>query len=423
MDLWLYLLFTLPLSFAILLRYLSSNDWFLQTQVGEYVFINRDFYGVSHTILTHSNNDPTFQQREALSKNIYGRVLPDFKTGELNFVLDRNVAKQQAMKTRSYPYLTHYEYLCKRYLGEDDSKTKIANDIARFVSEHTWHQILLSDGGKGTGGKEPLHQICERYITTMHDKLFSPAFVSMFCGRSRVYRSVHTFAPDVSLIRQAIESYKLVSRHFIVSYDIHENAWYHEICYTCDRQKSYGKSYSCEAFWDQTCAATNCVCVVQENYARWRNHQQSSKHGKLAYIGFHPFKIIRTTILDEMECWNILENRLNRVKFARINAVCGALESDYFPNLIRSLEVRVWMTPAFYCITTALSIWAWFVIAISGILCFMLFVHMMIVAIILLSPETDMKNAADMITAIDLITALAVSYIILNGPLCIALMM
>jgi len=341
------LLLTVPLSFGLLLWYLSTSEWFLNTSLGEYIFVTRDFYDVNQTAIAYDSTGPEnlkHQVSEVFSKHTYGRILPNLKSDgkEDDFFPDYDVMSSK------YPYLTHYEYLTQCYLSQENGKALIKSEAATFID------VSTHSGG-------------DMYMTAMKEKGFVTPFKNMFFAR-KAYKSFHTFGKDMTLLKTALETSHVSWRHFVVNYSLQNDAFYTEI-HGRDARLAYGKSYSAREFFKESCHSFDVVCLVQENYQHWAAHGKLNEYGKRGQIFFHPFKIIRWNILDDVDCWNDQLFSFGG-QFAHVNAIFAALHNSYFCELMEKIQVPIILCPGFWSLLGICTLWTYIWTYLFGIECY-----------------------------------------------------
>ncbi len=329
-ELWI----TIPAMFGILLVFLSTNGWFLQTMLGEYIFVTRDFYDVNQTAVAFDSTGPSNnkeQASEVFAKHTYGRVLPDLKNSQENiFVI------AQPCETKRDFLITYYNHLEAKYFCFENSKTQVKMKAAHFVDDY------------------PVARL-ESYLEQMTRQQFTDPFIKMFANRLRAKKSFHTFGTDMNILKDILQIYGW--RHFIVTHDARNNSLYSEVL---DLQ--YGKTFTAKEFFVLSCSHSEPF-LVQEDYQYWATHGKLNECGKRAQVFFHPLKIIRWIILDDVDCWDY---NTYGGKFVHVNAIDAAVSANYFTDLVTDNLIPVYKTSGFWSLVVICSVTFWLLIALCG---------------------------------------------------------
>ncbi len=176
----------IPVVAAVILIVLSTNEWFLHTSLGEYIFAEWDFYDVNQTAIAFDSTGPSdrkAQVAEVFTKKIVGYAFPSKNAGEQKegdiFIFADG---KQLPLFPSYmsdvwePYCTYYEFLQQK-LNYDKQQVK---EYASLFLENHQHPISNFD----------LNLFANKYTEAMQG--FCPAFQKLFKLRN-AYMSFHTF--------------------------------------------------------------------------------------------------------------------------------------------------------------------------------------------------------------------------------------
>jgi len=344
---------SVPISIGFVLWVLSTDKLFLKTALGKYIFVTRDFYNVNQTAMAFDSTGPEQNQAqvsEVFAKSVIGRVLPNLDESKnandfiLNHVFEDKLPK--FMNEVPEPFCTYYEFLKQHF------------DIAKVKSLAS--QFVLETSTCASFSNLP--SVVQNYQLEMESKSFTTPFSNMFLSRNS-HMSFHTFGRDMHLLKNAIESSKKRWRHFI-STTYRTTTFYTEVVKSTENDDKYSQTFSAKQLQDELLLCSDHVFLIQENYERWAKSGKLNKFGKRAEIFWHPLKIIRGVIFDNVDCWNNASKQ--SISFIHVNSVLAALTPNYFLHAIEEKEPAIWQSAGFWSLLTIFSVLNWLIVTTLG---------------------------------------------------------
>jgi hypothetical protein len=371
----LFCMLALPLCVAVTIYKLSMYKPFLQSSMGRYMFVTRDFYDLNQTAIPWDSTGPDSELQqvlEVLAKNVTGHVLPKLRReAKSNDITDATSNTDADAR----PTLADADF--EFVFSPPATRIPLFKDKI-IVPEVTYWSYCKDDKSKLFGSTESekmanLHEIGLYHVYVDYTKeaqrdvrteatnsllMFNKPFLKMFKLRD-ARASFHTFGNDTKLLQHALAALGKTSRKFVVTYTEQcsfyacpqlDVASYTEVT---SHDMYHGRTLNESAFVALRDSSENkdVVFIVQEDYARWKGNKKTCSAGKLAALRYRPFQVARGLIFDDVACWQMRLDAApahNLLPFVHVNSIHAALTENYFIDAAKKFEQSIFTTSGFW---------------------------------------------------------------------------
>jgi hypothetical protein len=347
----------------ILLWFLSENPTFLKSKIGRRLFVTRCFADINRTAIASDGTDSAnFEQaaNEVLSKSVYGRAFPKLdKLGLPMWIAEPNYIDEY--KTQNHEYST------VPFEPKPNDTTSVYYDLLNTLygnDEPTRKKFAFSFTHQDQPGSE-YASLVPYYVDAMKQGGFSKPFEVFFDTiglEQEIIFSFHTFGADYEMVRTLLEGKGKRCSFFVVSVVAEFKSAYTLTHVGKDGKFTYAaQSMSAAEFFQHTLDNPDTVCIVLENYTRWKENDKCAKAGKVGVLYPSWFTMVRGIVFDDNKCW-----KCSGPTFVHVNPFRAATDKNYFRQIFKPSSFL--MCRAFW--TNSLLLGLWMALLVSGNLFF-----------------------------------------------------